>query len=80
MRDVYINLNPLTKFTSSNRSTEFEDILIWDISPMIMKTVPISVRIVISNAIKQGISVNGNQDNMIIISQWRESHCRTNKY
>ena len=56
MRDIYINLNPLTKFTSSNRSTEFEDILIWDISPMIMKTVPISVRIVISNAIKQGIS------------------------
>ena len=56
MRDVYINLNPLTKFTSSNRSTECEDILIWDISPMIMKTVPISVRIVISNAIKQGIS------------------------
>ena len=58
MRDVYINsnLNPLTKFTSSNRSTEFEDILIWDISPMIMKTVPIRVRIVISNAMKQGIS------------------------
>ena len=56
MRDVYINLNPLTKFTSSNRSTECEDILIWDISPMIMKTVPISVRIVISNAIKKGIS------------------------
>ena len=58
MRDVYINsnLNPLTKFTSSSRSTEFEDILIWDISQMTMKTVPISVRIVISNAMKQDIS------------------------
>ena len=58
MRDIYINsnLNPLTKFTSSSRSTEFEDILIWDISQMTMKTVPISVRIVISNAMKQDIS------------------------
>ena len=57
MRDVYINsnLNPLTKFTSSSRSTEFEDILIWNISQMIMKTDPISVRIVTINAMKQGI-------------------------
>ena len=29
MRDIYINsnLNPITKFTSSSRSTEFKDIL-----------------------------------------------------
>ena len=54
---IYINsnLNPLTKFTSSSRSTEFEDILIWNISQMIMKTDPISVRIVTINAMKQGI-------------------------
>ena len=57
VRDIYINsnLNPLTKFTSSSRSTEFEDILIWNISQMIMKTDPISVRIVTINAMKQGI-------------------------
>ena len=53
MRDIYINsnLNPFTKFTSSSRSTEFKDILSWNISQMITKTVPISTRIVISYAI-----------------------------
>ena len=40
MRDIYINfnLNPLTKFTSSSRSTEFKDILPGNISQMITKT------------------------------------------
>ena len=57
MRDIYINsnLNPLTKFTSSNTSTEFKGILPWNISEMVLKTIPISMRIVISYAIKQGI-------------------------
>ena len=84
---IYINynLNPLTKFTSSNRSTEFKDILPWNISQMITKTVPISMRVVISNAMKRSIQlwiwwkVNGNwHNNMIRISLWRESHCKTN--
>ena len=46
---------------------------------------PVSTRIVIGYAMKWGIlfwvwwKVNGNWDNnMIRISQWRESHCRTN--
>ena len=87
MRDKYTNsnLNPLTKFTSSSRSTEFKDILPWNISQMIIKTIPISMRIVISCAMKQGIlfwiwwKVNGTWDNnMVRISQWRQSHCRTN--
>ena len=78
---IYINynLNPLTKFTSSNRSTEFKDILPWNISQMITKTVPISTRVVISNAMKRSIQlwiwwkVNGNWDNnMIRISLWRD--------
>ena len=45
MRDIYINSNlkPLTKFTSSSRSTEFKDILLWNIPQMIMKTVTISL-------------------------------------
>ena len=68
MRDIHINssLNPLTKFMSSSRTTEFKDILPWNISQMITKTVPIGTRIVISNAMKQDISlwirwkVNGN--------------------
>ena len=32
MRDIYINsnLNPLTKFTSSSRSTELKDVLQWN--------------------------------------------------
>ena len=86
-RDIYINpnLNPLTKFTSSRRSTEFKDTLPWNISQMITKTIPISTTIVISYAMNQGIllwlywQVNGNWDNnMITISQRRESHCKTN--
>ena len=67
MRDIYISSNP------------------WIISQMITNTVPISKRIVISYAMKWGIpfwiwwKVNGNWDNnMIRISWWRESHCRTN--
>ena len=57
MRDIYINSNPNppTKFPSSSRSTEFKDIFPWSISQMITKTVPISTRIVISYAMKQGI-------------------------
>ena len=87
MRDIYINsnLNPLTKFTNSSRSTEFKDILRWNISQMVMKTILIITRIVISYTMKQGIlfgvywKVNGNWGNtMIRISQWRENHCRTN--
>ena len=41
MRDIYINstLNPLTKFTSSSRSTDFKDILPWNISQMITKNI-----------------------------------------
>ena len=57
MRDIYIisNQNPLTKFTSSSKSTEFKDILPWNISQMIIKTTPISTIIVMSYEMKQGI-------------------------
>ena len=49
MSNVYsnYNLNPPTKFTSSRRDTESLQ--------MIMKTVPISTRIVISYVMKWGI-------------------------
>ena len=57
MRDIYINsnLNLLTKFFTSSRSTVFKDILPGNISQMIMKTVSISTRIGMSYVIKQGI-------------------------
>ena len=56
MRDKDINscLNPLTKFTSSSRSTKFKDMLPWNISEMITKTIPISTRIAISYVMKGG--------------------------
>ena len=84
--DIYINSNvkSLTKFTNSSRSTEFKDILPWNISQMITKTITISTRIIICYAIKRDTSiltwwkVNGNWDNMIRISRWNESHCRRN--
>ena len=81
-RDGYINssLNPLTKFTSSSRSTDFKDILPWNISQLITKTIPISTRIVISNAMKRGIPlwiwwevIRNWDNNMIRISQWRKA-------
>ena len=54
---IYINsnLNPLTKFISSSRSTKSKDILPWNVSQMIMNTISISMRIVISYAMKWGI-------------------------
>ena len=54
MSDIYINsnLNLLTEFTSSSRSTEFKDILPWNILQMITKTIPISMKIVISYAMR----------------------------
>ena len=68
IRDIYIisNLNILTKFTSSSRGSEFKDILPWNISQIITKTISISMGIVISYAMEQGIlfsvywKVNGN--------------------
>ena len=87
MRDIYINsnLNSLAKFTGSSRSIEFKDIVLWNISQMITKTVSISMQTVISHAMKQDIllwiwwKVNGNwENNMIRMCQWRESHWRTN--
>ena len=86
MKNIYINsnLNRLTKLTSSRRSIEFKDILPWNISQMIKKTISIRMRTVISNAMKRGFplwiwsKLNENWDsNMIIISQWKENHCRT---
>ena len=41
-------MNPLTKFTSSRKSTEFKDILPWNISQFITKIIPISTRKVIA--------------------------------
>ena len=86
MRYIYINsnLNLFTKFTSSSRSTEFKDILPWNVSQMIMETASISTRIFISYAMKRVIllwiwwKANGNWDNMIRTSQWKKNHCRTN--
>ena len=87
MRDTFINsnLDPLTKFTGSSRSTNFKDILPWNISQMIMKTIPIIMKIIKSYVMKCGILLwiswivtRNCHNNMIWISQWRESHCRIN--
>ena len=84
-RDIHINsnLNLITKFTSSSRTTVFKDILPCSISQMIMKTVPISMGIVkLYNETKHLVlSLLESQWKLrqqIRISQWRESHCRTN--
>ena len=54
MRYIYINsnLNPLSKFNTNSRSTEFKDALPRNICQMILKTIPISTRIDISYVMK----------------------------
>ena len=64
--DIDSKLKPLTKLTSSGRSIEFKDILPWNIFQMIMKTILVSLGIVISYAIKQGISLR------LMESQWEK--------
>ena len=63
-------LNPLSKFTSSSRSTEFKDILPRNISQMITKTVPISKWIVISYETNESNEIGHLIGNMIE-SQWK---------
>ena len=48
-------LNPLTKFTTTSRSTEFKDILPWKISQIITKTIPISALLVTCYTMKRSI-------------------------
>ena len=47
---IYINFNldSLTKLSTSNKSIKLKDTLPWNISQMIMKTVPIITRVVVS--------------------------------
>ena len=86
MRNIYIksNLKPLTKFFSSNGSTEFKYILPWNMSQMITKTVPLSTKIIISYAMKQGIpfstwqKVNEHWKPLKATGKPLESHCRRN--
>ena len=85
---IYTSIPTWTDSQNSLAAAEAPSLKIsppWNISQMITKTIPISTRIVISYAMKWGIllwiswKVNGNWDNnMIRISQWRESHCKTN--
>ena len=81
MRDIYINSNvdPLTKFTSSSRGTEFKDIIPRNTPRTV---VPISTRMVISSVMKRDISFDRKlmetETTTIRISQWRERHCRKN--
>ena len=57
VRDIYINsnLDLFPKFPSNSRSTKLKAILPWNISQMIMQTIPISTRIVITYAMKRDI-------------------------
>ena len=65
MRDIYINsnLNPLTKFTSSSRSTEFKDILSWNFFQMITKTVPVSTIEFIGKSMESEITTSSEFPN-----------------
>ena len=66
MRGIHVasNQNPLTKFTPCTWSTEIKDILPWNISQMIRKTVPNSKRIVISYAMKWAIGFQFGRKSM----------------
>ena len=71
--------------THSQNSLAEAEVLLCNIPQVITKTTPISMRIVKSYGMKWAIpfwvwwKVKRNWDkNMIRISLWRESHCRTN--
>ena len=66
---VNFNLNPLTKFVSSSRSTEFKDNLPWNNFQMIAKTISISTRAIINYAMEQ-IS-NDHEDHL---NQHKSNH------
>ena len=78
VREIYINFN-LVPLTWSSRSTKFDDKFPWNISQMILKTIQINSRIVISCAMKSGIKVKGNLSKNIRICQLRGSDCRRSK-
>ena len=78
VRDIYINFN-LVPLTWSSRSTKVDDKFPWNISHMIIKTIQINSRIVISCAMKSGIKVKGNLGKNIRIWQLRGSDCRRSK-
>ena len=67
MRDIKINsnLNPLTKVIRSSRSTEFKATFPWNISQMIMKIIPISMRTVITHG------ETGHLVLSLLESQWK---------
>ena len=52
------------KFFSSSKSTEFKNIFPWNISQMIINTVPSSTRIIISYGIKQSIPFQFDRKSM----------------
>ena len=79
---IYTSISTWTHSQNSLAAAEAPSLKIS--SQMTTKTIPNTTKIVISYVIKPGIllriwwKVNGNWDKMIRISQWRESHCRTN--
>ena len=74
MRGIYINfnLNLLTKFTWSSRSTKFKNILQWNISQMITKTIPISTKIA-TRVIPHQMVQNSWGFNMTHLIIWQKS-------
>ena len=77
------NLNLITKFMSNSRTSGFKDILPGSISQMIMKSVPISMRIAklyneMRHLVLSLLQSQWKLRQQIRVSQWRESHCRTN--
>ena len=66
MMNIYINSNltPLIKVFLRSRSTKLKNILPWNISQMIMKTIPSSTRVIISSVIKQGVPFEFDRKSM----------------
>ena len=67
MRDIFVNsnLNLLKNFRDSNRTTEFKNILSWNISQMTIKTILINKRITKSVVIKRSIPLEVRPDENI---------------
>ena len=67
----YRYLKPLIKLTKSRRSTEFKNI-VWSISQMLTKTIPINMRIVKSFMMKQASHFESDRKSMETEKTWSE--------
>ena len=65
--DTFLNTDLLEKFSSNSRRTALKDILSWNISQMMTRTILISTRIVVSWVMKRGTPLSVSRKVVIAV-------------